>query len=127
MRTDVFVVDVVPLSNHILTATSRGLIQLRDSKTGDVLKTAQSKGGGLRDLSVSPNGKRLFLTTRDGAVHVWDIQNLTKIVSLPVTQELDGIAISPDGKRVLVSSGSPVIYIIDSASRGDRIKDRQHD
>jgi eukaryotic-like serine/threonine-protein kinase len=127
MRTDVFVVDVVPLSNHIVTATSRGLIQLRDSKTGGVLKTAQSKGGGLRDLSVSPNGKRLFLTTRDGAVHVWDLQNLTKIVSLPVTQELDGIAISPDGKQVLVSSGSPVIYILDSASRGDRIKDRQHD
>jgi WD40 repeat protein len=92
-----------------------------------VLKTAQSKGGGLRDLSVSPKGKRLFLTTRDGAVHVWDLQNLTKIVSLPVTQELDGIAISPDGKRVLVSSGSPAIYILDSASRGDRIKDRQHD
>ena len=127
MRTDIFVVDVVPFTNNIITATSRGVIQLRNAKTGEVLRTAQSKGGGLRDFSVSPNGERLFLTTRDGAVHVWDLQNLSKIVSLPVTQELDGIAISPDGKRVLVSSGSPMIYILDSASRGERIKERQHD
>ena len=72
MRSDVIVVDVVLFTNYIVTATSRGVIQLRDYQTGEVVKTAQSKGGGLRDLSVMPDGERLLLTTRDGAVHVWE-------------------------------------------------------
>jgi len=127
MRSDVFLVDVVPFTNYIVTATIRGVIQVRNYKTGEVVKTAQSKGGGLRDITVMPNGERLLLTTRDGAVHVWDLQNLSKIVSLPVARELDKIAISPDGTRVLVTSGLPVIRILDSASRGERIKERQHD
>ena len=125
IQSDIFVVDVVPFTHKIVTATSHGVVQLFNYKTGEVVKTIQSRGGGLRDLSVMPNGKRLLLTTRDGAVHVWNLHSFQKIVSLPVSQELDDIAVSPDGTRIAVGSGSSSVHILDSVSRGDRIRNQR--
>ena len=127
LRSDVYVMDVVPRTTYLIAVTSQGVVQLLEATTGKVVKTAQSKGASIRDLSVMPDGTRILMTSRDGALHIWDTKRLHKIVSLPVANELDKIAISPDGSRVSVCGGSPIVHVLDSVSRGDRIEEHRND
>ena len=122
---DVFAMEINSKNGTLVTATSQGYIQILDIENGDVMATAKSNDGSLRDIAVMPDGNRLMLTTRVGALHVWNLANLGKILSLPVANELDEMAISPDGTRIAICSASPIVHILDSVSRGERIKEQR--
>jgi WD40 repeat protein len=120
---DIIAIDLVHRLGKVITTTQQGMTRLIEGETGKVLAISGSLGSLPRDLVVLPYGNRALMTSRDGAVHVWNIDNLGKIVSLPVTSELDGIAVSLDGTRVAVCGGSSVVHILDSFSRGRRLKE----
>jgi len=120
---DVIAIDLVHRLGNVVTTTQQGITRLVEGKTGKVVAISGSMGSSPRDLVVLPYGNRVLMTSRDGAVHVWNIENLGKIVSLPVTSELDGIAVSLDGTRVAVCDSSSVVHILDSISSGRRLKE----
>jgi WD40 repeat protein len=120
---DIIAIDLVQRMRQVITTTQQGMTRLVEGETGKVLSISGSLGSLPRDLVVLPYGNRVLMTSRDGAIHVWNIDNLGKIVSLPVTNELDGIAVSLDGTRVAVCGGSSVVHILDSVPSGRRLKE----
>ena len=85
--------------------------------------SAITNGASLRDIIVPRNSDRVLITSRDGALSVWNLLQFGQITSIPITNELDCIAVSRDGTRVAVCSGSPQVHILDSRSSGVRLMD----
>lgn len=120
---DVVALDVDHGQGKVITATSRGVLKLIDSKTGIVTNSAITNSASLRDIVVPRNSNRVLITSRDGSLSVWNLLQFGQITSIPITNELDCIAVSRDGTRVAVCSGSPQVHILDSRSSGVRLKD----
>jgi DNA-binding beta-propeller fold protein YncE len=74
----------------------------------------------LRDLAISPDGRRLFATDLSaGALRVLDPGSLRILHTIPLAQQIrqaqgsDGIAIAPDGSRIYVANtGSATVSVM---------------
>jgi WD40 repeat protein/tRNA A-37 threonylcarbamoyl transferase component Bud32 len=58
-------------------------------------------GGEVKSLSFSPDRRRLAAASADGAVTLWDVRSRARLRKLSG----EGVAFSPDGKTLAVSSG----------------------
>ncbi|MDP7009240.1 MAG: WD40 repeat domain-containing serine/threonine-protein kinase [Phycisphaerales bacterium] len=122
---DVVAMDVLPEANQLVTVTSTGIVQLLEYETGTVIKTGKARGGSVRDILVFPSENRALLTTLEGALQVWNLEQFGKIVSLPIAGEPDCIAASPDGTRIAVCTGNASLQILDSVSLGTRMREQR--
>ncbi|MFL5574558.1 MAG: YncE family protein [Gemmatimonadaceae bacterium] len=56
------------------------------------------------NLIVSPDGRRLYVTTVLGTLHVVDTRTRERVARVDVGATANGLALSPDGRRLYVSS-----------------------
>lgn len=61
----------------------------------------------LRDVTFSPDGKRLASFTSDGAVSVWDLLNGERVVVLDERYATVEMVFSPDGSYLATAGGPP--------------------
>ena len=80
---------------------------------GRVMHTGSNKG---HRIEVSPDGTRLYVETEEDAfLSVINIETGERAAKVCFPSELDGLGMSPDGKRlVLVDGKTPVLYLVNA-------------
>jgi WD40 repeat protein len=95
-----------PDGKQIFSACGRTL-QLWDAATGKKLRTFEGHTAGLFGLFVLPGGKQGLSYSPDQTARVWDLATGKEVIKLnvgPNMSDIRGLALSPDGKRILVGA-----------------------
>ncbi len=110
---------ISPAQTHKAYAGSTSRIDVVDVDSMKVITTIP--GANAYRMVITPDGKKLYATNHNREVHVIDTEADTILVTFNpskngvYTSELEGIAISPDGKRVYVSDeSSDGFFVIDT-------------
>jgi len=93
-----------------------GVVLEMNADTGaiqHVLEVGSNKG---HRIEVLPDGSKLYTETEeDGFVSVIDLQSRKRLKKISLPGELDGLALSPNGKTIVVVDGTkPLFYVIDT-------------
>jgi WD40 repeat protein len=59
-------------------------------------------------LALSPDGRTIATSSSDGVVRLWKVPTLAAIDGLSSVGDVDRVAISPDGKRIMVEGSSRI-------------------
>ncbi len=90
-----------PDSSQIATGHFDGTIQIRDSQTGDVVKTFQVNPiSKILQVAWSPNGSRLAGSTADGFIYLWNMNDDQLSYRLETNAPISGLAWSPDSTQI---------------------------
>ena len=105
-----YAIKFSPDGKKLVTGKQWGSIELRDSRTGELLETfAPSMGNMAEDLNLefSPDGKRIASNRRNGYMVVWEIDNpQTPYFSKQVSEDrIRSITFLGDGDRILTRGG----------------------
>jgi DNA-binding beta-propeller fold protein YncE len=89
------------------------LVNFRD---GHVIATVPTNGRASHMLAMSSRGDELFTTNIvDGSISRLDVTKREAKRVIPVAKQVEGIAISPDGRRVWVgSNGDGIVVVVDT-------------
>lgn len=96
-------------SRWVALAFSKGGVQVRATATGKLYRTLATPPGSGHYVRFLPGSLRV-LTWGSRVLHVWDLESgsLVRSVTVPYTNQ---IAISPDGRKVLITGrGSPTEF-----------------
>jgi WD40 repeat protein/DNA-binding SARP family transcriptional activator len=85
-----------------------GLIDIRDSATGERVRSFHGHDGDVTDVAFSPDGSRLASTGQDGTVKVWDPSTGRLISSVAATGGASGPSFSADGSLMAAAWGDQV-------------------
>jgi WD40 repeat protein/DNA-binding SARP family transcriptional activator len=98
-----------------------GLIDIRDSETGESVLSFQGHRGDVNDVAFSPDGSRLASTGTDGKLNVWDTSTGRLLSSLSAFGDAWGPSFSADGSLVSAawSNDEALVRILDLST--DRV------
>jgi WD40 repeat protein len=107
---------VSPDGKYLITASSGGLIHLRDSSTGQLIWPPQKCGDFASAVAVSADGKRCLAASQDGTVRVWAVRpQYVEVLPYKPDGRANNLvlaapgertrAFSPDGKQVVEYGG----------------------
>jgi len=99
----------------VTSEVSRAVL-LVDFRTGKVTGSVPTNGRASHMLAMSSRGDELFTTNIvDGSISRLDLTKRETKRVIPVAKQVEGIAISPDGKRVWVgSNGDGIVVVVDT-------------
>ncbi|MGE3777261.1 MAG: hypothetical protein AB7F89_08760, partial [Pirellulaceae bacterium] len=113
-------VAISPDSQWIVLGSPKGTvrdIELRDGRTGEVVKTLHGSEDSPHCLDFSGDGRYLFTGGRDQRIQCWDLSagtlKYTRDAHSSTVMSLD---IAPDGRRLASSSGDRTVKIWDADS-----------
>lgn len=108
-------VAVHPQNTYVATGGSDGRIILRDTKTGQLLHEIRAHTDKVSDLAFNPSGRKLFSTSFDRVLRVWDITSypqcidsfIESMVITPVTQLRIMLTVRrmPGGRLIVAATG----------------------
>jgi WD40 repeat protein/DNA-binding SARP family transcriptional activator len=84
-----------------------GLIEIRDSETGERVRSFHGHDGDVTDVALSPDGSRLASTGEDGTLKVWDPSTGRLLSSLAAPGDAWGPSFSADGSLVAAAWEEP--------------------
>jgi WD40 repeat protein len=106
-----------PDGKQILSAGSDRTMRLWDGATGKQVRKFSGHTGGLFGAFVLRGGKRALSYSTDGTARLWDLATGKEVRKLdlgPNLSDIRGLALSPDGTRILVGQdGTAVARLID--------------
>lgn len=88
--------------------------ELRDARTGHLLKTLSGHIANVQASSVSQNGRRIVTASLDGTAKVWDVATGRVLLTLREQHPLLAVTFSPDGRRILTGSIDGRVHLWDS-------------
>jgi serine/threonine protein kinase len=105
---------------HALTSTA-GALSLWDLDAGREVRQLKGHGGGAGGIAFSPDGRRIIAClgdTRDTRVWLWDVATGQEIRQLAVPDQpsITSLAVSPDGRQVLMSCLNAGLRLLDLES-----------
>ncbi len=81
-----------------------GEIKVWDANTGTVIRTLKGHADSGSRVAISSDGKRTVSDNQDGTIVVWDVNTGREIHCLKGHTNVNSLAISADGKRIVSSS-----------------------
>lgn len=99
-----------------VTSEAARVVLLVDFEAGRVRDTIPTQRPGSHMMALAPGDRRLFTTNvPDGSITAIDPATRTSGSVLPVAKQVEGIAITPDGKHVWVgSNGDSLVVVVDA-------------
>jgi WD40 repeat protein len=101
-------------SGKLITSGNDGTVRVWDGTSGKELLRLDAGKTGVRGLSISRDGK--VLAAGSDAVYVWDADTGKLLHRLPGGGLTYGVALSPDGTRLVSADGDNVFRLWDVAS-----------
>jgi len=96
---------LLPEGRHRLVVTDEGLIELRESQTGDLVRVFRGHTGPVRSLSVSRDVRWLLSGSSDKTLRLWEINTGRCLRTLRGhTDPITGVYLSPDARWALSCS-----------------------
>jgi hypothetical protein len=109
-----------PDGKQVLSSSFDRTMRLWDTATGKERRTFRGHTALLFGAFFLPDGKRALSFSADRTARVWDLATGKEIRKLPLGPRLSdirGLALSPDGKRILVGTdGRPTVRLLDLAT-----------
>ncbi|MBI2844605.1 MAG: WD40 repeat domain-containing protein [Armatimonadetes bacterium] len=96
-------------------------VKIWDARTGSRLRMFSGHnnlGGGTQVLQFTPDGRRLF-SAGDGSADLWNVSNAAHIRSFSTSGPG---ALSPDGRMVAVTEGSPAMFSVATGKKLIRLR-----
>ena len=107
-------VDYSPDDKLLALGGKYGFLQIRNSKTGDLVAALNGKPGESYTVRFSPDGKHILQGTGVGTIHVWDVRTQKKVGALEAHKgSVYSLKFSPDGNTLASSSRDGTIRIWD--------------
>ena len=103
----------------LLTGGWDNTAQLRDGRSGEVIRSFRSggRGGSIRSVLFSKDGKNLLIGSSDNTATLWDTESGKALRTfVGHTGGVNSVAFSPDGKRILTASGDGAAKVWDVES-----------
>jgi WD40 repeat protein len=105
---------------QLISCGSNYRLRLWDARSGKGLYVFEGHRGYIYGAFVLPDGKRLLSYSADRTVRIWDLATGKEVSQLglgPNLSDIRGLALSPDGKRVVVGSDHPgVVRLLELAT-----------
>jgi WD40 repeat protein len=89
-----------PDSKLIATPAQRVGVVLYSVEAGEVVQSLMGHSDGLGGIAFSPGGDRVFTSSWDRTVKVWDPISGQETLTLPSADKVNRIALSPDGRNL---------------------------
>ena len=122
-----FTVAFLPDGRHALSGGSDKIVRLWDVERGRVVLSLKGHEEWVLAVAPSPDGKLAYSTSGgptpwedgiDSAVRVWDLKTGQQVGKLEGHKgRVPGLAVSPDGRRLLTSGADRTVILWDSISR----------
>lgn len=90
-----------PNGKWVVAANRSGHLKTWDPYAGEELRTLSRQAGSIRSLAVTRNSKRIVSGGLDGYVKLWSAGTGKLIRSDETGTSIQGLALSPDGKRLV--------------------------
>ena len=95
-----------PDGRHLAVGDQDGSVKICDAESGKEVLTLRGHTGDVYGTVYSGDGQRLASTSSDGTVKVWDASDGKELLSIKGLTHIPRVAISPDGRRLVTSSGA---------------------
>jgi DNA-binding beta-propeller fold protein YncE len=106
----------------VVTSEASQSVLLVDPRTGAVAGTIPTDRPLSHMLAVSADGRVLFTSNvGDGSISHLDLPGRTNLGVIPIAHLVEGIAITPDGRRVWVGSNRDSIVVVVDVDRGQPV------
>lgn len=121
---------VAPVAGVLAIASRDGAIHLlplpKPQQRGEMLR---GHGGPVRDLALSPDGRRLASAGHDRVLKVWDIEARTCLQSIEAAGggRMFAVAFSPDGEQAAMAGDGGRIHLCDIQTGKVRTDWQAHD
>jgi WD40 repeat protein/beta-lactamase regulating signal transducer with metallopeptidase domain len=85
-------------------------VRLWDLETGACLHVLNGHSDFVRTVAFTQDGKRVYSGARDSSIRIWDVAKGTELqrIDLQPKAWIERLALSPDGKRLVVAHGNAV-------------------
>jgi WD40 repeat protein len=91
----------------VSTASQGKRVEVRDTRTGELLGPPLDHAAGVAGLSSSEDGRRIATVDGGGTFRVWDVPGGTVLVQFTEPGNRKGVRLAPDGSVVAVFLDSP--------------------
>ena len=87
---------------HIVSGNQEGFIQLWNAETGDEIDHRSGHEGGIRSVSLSPDGSlAASMSRQDGTIRVWGMTSGKQLLKIPVAWRGSDVWWNEEGSEVL--------------------------
>lgn len=107
-----------------LAAGVENVVHIWDWRTGQELRTCEGHQGQVFNIRISVDGRMLVTGASDGTVRLWDAITWKELRRLDEQKQVNGLALSPDGKTLAIAgSADPnAIHLWDVATGKEQLR-----